>query len=334
MSDWPELERRARPRHVGAAAPRRADARQDPRRPCPVDQPRLARRAAAEGRTGWRLCRPPRATAAPSRWCSTSAATRSCCGSATNRATSCRSTPGASRRFIRGWSPCSTATACRRPSTARRARSRTRCRSPRTRRRATYDRDSADRLREALAAMLPVFDRFRAGFTGKASPVHFWWGGFDLAVTRFSGRTAPPHPGGIPGLPDRITREAYSDEVSSAGFWAGGVTAAEPFFYSYAYPEPAGYRDRQVAPGRVRRDTMASSSCPMPRCAPRAIPSGMLGEFPAIDLRCRRRPRELGPRARSSASRSRPRRRRTGRAKSSSGSRRPPASARPAAVAR
>src|SRR5574338_380652 len=100
-----------------------------------------------------------------------------------------------------------------------------------------YDRDSADRFREALAAMLPVFARFRAGFTGKASPVHFWWGSFDLATTRFSGRPAPEHPGGVPGLPDRITREAYDSELSSAGFWAGGATAAEPFFYSYAYPD-------------------------------------------------------------------------------------------------
>ena len=113
-----------------------------------------------------------------------------------------------------------------------------------------YDRDSAERFREALAAMLPVFARFRAGFAGKASPVHFWWGSFDLAVSRFSGRDAPQHPGGIPGLPDRITREAYSDEVSSAGFWAGGVTAAEPFFYTYIYPEPDGFRAANVAHGR------------------------------------------------------------------------------------
>ena len=112
-----------------------------------------------------------------------------------------------------------------------------------------YSRDSAERLREAFAAITPVFERFRAGFTGKSSPVHFWWGGFDLAVTRFSGRPAPPHPGGVPGLPDRITREAYSQEVSSAGFWAGGVMPAEPFFYSYAYPEPPGYRDRALAAG-------------------------------------------------------------------------------------
>lgn len=114
----------------------------------------------------------------------------------------------------------------------------------------TYDRDSAERFRDALAAMLPVFSRFRAGFAGKASPVHFWWGSFDLAVSFFSGRTAPPHPGGMPGLPDRITREAYSHEVTSGGFWAGGATAAEPVFYSYIYPEPEGYRTANVAHGR------------------------------------------------------------------------------------
>jgi hypothetical protein len=112
-----------------------------------------------------------------------------------------------------------------------------------------YSRDSANRLREAFAAILPVFERFRAGFTGKSSPLHFWWGSFDLAVTRFSGRIAPQHPGGVPGLPDRITREAYSQEVSSAGFWAGGVSKAAPFFYSYAYPEPARFRDHPIAAG-------------------------------------------------------------------------------------
>lgn len=112
-----------------------------------------------------------------------------------------------------------------------------------------YHRDSASRLREALAAMLPVFARFRAGFAGKASPVHLWWGAFDLATSRFSGRKAPQHPGGMVGLPDRVTREAYSHEVSSAGFWAGGVTAADPFFYSYIYPEPAGFRNARIAHG-------------------------------------------------------------------------------------
>jgi len=109
-----------------------------------------------------------------------------------------------------------------------------------------YNPDSAARLHAALSRIVPVFERFRAGFVGKCSPVHFFWGSFDLAVTRFSGREAPPHPGGIPGLPDRITREAYSHEVSSAGFWPGGAGAppgTEPLFYSYAYPEPPGFRD-------------------------------------------------------------------------------------------
>jgi hypothetical protein len=113
-----------------------------------------------------------------------------------------------------------------------------------------YDRGSAERFREVLAAVVPVFARFRAGFQGKSSPVHFWWGSFDLAVSRFSGRTAPPHPGGMPGLPDRIAREAYSHEVASGGFWAGGVTPAEPFFYAYLYPEPAGYRAAKPSAGR------------------------------------------------------------------------------------
>ena len=117
-----------------------------------------------------------------------------------------------------------------------------------------YDPDSAARFRESLAAMLPIFERFRAGFTGKSSPVHFWWGSFDLAVTRFSGRTAPQHPGGVPGLPDRVTREAYSQEVSSAGFWAGGATQADAFFYSYAYPEPSGFRDHAIAAGAWNGD--------------------------------------------------------------------------------
>ena len=106
-----------------------------------------------------------------------------------------------------------------------------------------YDSDSATRLLGVLNRIVPIFERFRAGFQGKASPVHFFWGSFDLAVTRFSGRRAPDHPGGVPGLPDRITREAYSHEVSSAGFWPGGVVAADPIFYTYAYPEPPGFRD-------------------------------------------------------------------------------------------
>jgi hypothetical protein len=141
-----------------------------------------------------------------------------------------------------------------------------------------YDGDSAERLREALAAMQPVFERFRAGFLGKASPVHFWWGGFDLAVTRFSGRKAPPHPGGVPGLPDRVTREAYSHEVSSAGFWAGGATRAEPFFYSYAYPEPEGFRASRVAHGRFD-DVWQEFILPYPDVRQSSDPGGLLGDF-------------------------------------------------------
>ena len=141
-----------------------------------------------------------------------------------------------------------------------------------------YHRNSAERLREALAAMLPVFETFRAGFLGKASPVHFWWGSFDLAVTRFSGRAAPPHPGGVPGLPDRVTREAYSHEVSSAGFWAGGATQAEPFFYSYAYPEPEGYRARPAAHGRFD-ENWGEFILPYADVRNEADPERMLAEF-------------------------------------------------------
>ena len=93
-----------------------------------------------------------------------------------------------------------------------------------------------------------VFKQFRTGFLGKASPVHFFWGSFDLAVTRFSGRAAPRHPGGVPNLPDAVAHEAYSHEVSSAGFWPGGGAIDYPAFYSYAYPEPPGFRATKVRP--------------------------------------------------------------------------------------
>ena len=87
---------------------------------------------------------------------------------------------------------------------------------------------------------------FRTSFLGKASPVHFFWGSFDMAVTRFSGRAAPPHPGGIPHLPDAVTREAYSHEVSSAGFWPGNDAWPHAAFYSYAYPTPAGFAQAAI----------------------------------------------------------------------------------------
>lgn len=118
-----------------------------------------------------------------------------------------------------------------------------------------YDRDSASRLLAALVNADRVFRLFRSGFLGKASPVHFFWGSFDLAVTRFSGRPAPLHPGGIPNLPDEVTREAYSHEVSSAGFWPGGAGGGgEPFFYSYAYPSPEGFGGEPVKPEAARFD--------------------------------------------------------------------------------
>ena len=93
-----------------------------------------------------------------------------------------------------------------------------------------------------------VLKLFRTGYVGKVSPVHLFWGSFDLAVTRFSGRPAPLHPGGIPALPDDVTREAYSHEVSSAGFWPGGGKIDFPAFYSYAYPAPVGFAEARVAP--------------------------------------------------------------------------------------
>jgi hypothetical protein len=114
---------------------------------------------------------------------------------------------------------------------------------------ASYDPQYANRYWRALAQAHKVFEHFRARFIGKSSPVHFFWGSADLAVTRFSGRTAPPHPGGIPHLPDWVTREAYSHEVSSAGFWAGGDASPQAIFYSYAYPEPAGFAQSRVSPG-------------------------------------------------------------------------------------
>lgn len=104
----------------------------------------------------------------------------------------------------------------------------------------SYDAEYANRFWRALVQIDRVFKEFRCGFVGKCSPVHFFWGSFDLAVTRFSGRTAPEHPGGIPNLPDWIVREAYSHEVSSGGFWPGGGPVPYPVFYAYAYPEPAG----------------------------------------------------------------------------------------------
>lgn len=111
-----------------------------------------------------------------------------------------------------------------------------------------YDPEFANRFWRILLQSDRVFKEFRARFDGKCSPVHFFWGAPDLAVTRFSGRPAPKHPGGIPNLADWVTQEAYSQEVSSCGFWAGGGPVPYPAFYSYAYPQPAGFAEAPVEP--------------------------------------------------------------------------------------
>jgi hypothetical protein len=112
-----------------------------------------------------------------------------------------------------------------------------------------YDREYVNRFWRILVQADRIFKVFRAPFIGKCSPVHFFWGAADLAVTRFSGRRAPQHPGGIPNLPDWVTREAYSEEVSSCGFWPGGGPISYAAFYSYAYPEPPNFAAASVEPG-------------------------------------------------------------------------------------
>src|SRR6185437_15983448 len=123
------------------------------------------------------------------------------------------------------------------------------------------------------------FHLFRTGFLGKVSPVHFFWGSFDLAVTRFSGRKAPPHPGGVPGLPDAVTREAYSHEVSSAGFWPGSDAFPAAAFYSYAYPEPPGFRDRHVPQGAHFENSLGEFILPYDTLRQATDPESMLLDF-------------------------------------------------------
>src|SRR6188768_515281 len=116
---------------------------------------------------------------------------------------------------------------------------------------AAYDPDAVGRFLQILINSDRVFKQFRTGFLGKASPVHFFWGAPDLAVTRFSGRRAPRHPGGITNLPDWVTRDAYSHEVSSCGFWPGGGPIPHAAFYAYAYPEPPGFAQARVKPAEA-----------------------------------------------------------------------------------
>ena len=136
---------------------------------------------------------------------------------------------------------------------------------------ASYDAEAVQRYFRALVEIDQVLKYFRTGFLGKASPVHLFWGSFDLAVTRFSGRPAPRHPGGIPGLPDAVTREAYSHEVSSAGFWPGGDPVDYPAFYSYAYPMPDGFPAQRIAPGDAFFDAKAGEFL-LPYSAVRSAP--------------------------------------------------------------
>jgi hypothetical protein len=145
---------------------------------------------------------------------------------------------------------------------------------------ATYDPDAAHRCWQILLQVDRVLKRFRGRFLGKASPVHFFWGSFDLAATRFSGRPAPLHPGGAPHCPDYVMVEAYSHECSSCGFWPGAGPIAEPAFYSYAYPEPAGYADHPVRPeGAYYHRDMREFVLPYELVRRASAPDHMLLEF-------------------------------------------------------
>ena len=144
---------------------------------------------------------------------------------------------------------------------------------------ASYDADAVGRFLQILVNSDRVFKQFRTGFLGKASPVHFFWGSFDLAVTRFSGRRAPRHPGGVPNLPDAVAHEAYSHEVSSAGFWPGNEAFPRAAFYAYAYPEPPGFRDRPAPPGAAFDTSLGEFILPYDTVAQSQDPDALLLDF-------------------------------------------------------
>ena len=145
---------------------------------------------------------------------------------------------------------------------------------------AAYEPEHVRRFHRVLLSADRVLKEFRTSFLGKVSPVHFFWGSFDLAVTRFSGRRAPLHPGGIPSLPDDITREAYSHEVSSAGFWPGGGLTDYAAFYSYAYPAPPGFDAATVGPADAFFSREAGEFLlPYEAMRTSADPDGALREF-------------------------------------------------------
>lgn len=144
----------------------------------------------------------------------------------------------------------------------------------------SYDADSVTRFWKMLVQVDRVMKEFRARFIGKCSPVHLWWGAMDLAVSRFSGRPAPPHPGGIPNLPDRVTREAYSHEVSSCGFWSGTAPIDYPAFYAYIYPEPPGFSEAAVdPPGAFYSSDFREFICPYDRVRESSSPDQTLLQF-------------------------------------------------------
>jgi hypothetical protein len=145
---------------------------------------------------------------------------------------------------------------------------------------ASYDADYANRFWRALVQAHRVLLQFRARFIGKCSPVHLFWGAPDLAVTRFSGRTAPEHLGGVPNLPDWVAREAYSHEVGSCGFWPGGAALPQPVFYAYAYPEPPGFSTAPVRPGSAAyNSTLREFILPYDDVRQAQSPDAMLLEF-------------------------------------------------------
>ena len=142
------------------------------------------------------------------------------------------------------------------------------------------DPDACDRLRRALILAAEALGRFRTGFLGKASPVQFWWGSFDLATQRFPGDLAPPHPGGLPHLPDAITREAYERALSSAGFFPGGAEAGEPAFYSYAYPAPDGFASAADLPdGACWDEELSEYVLPWARVVEAPEPDALVDRF-------------------------------------------------------
>ena len=144
---------------------------------------------------------------------------------------------------------------------------------------ASYDPSAAHAFWRALVQVDRLFKLFRSGFLGKASPVHFFWGSFDLAVTRFSGRPAPLHPGGVPSLPDAVAREAYSHEVSSAGFWPGNDAFPRAAFYSYAYPEPEGFRGARMPSGAHFEESLGEFILPYDAVRTAADPDALLLDF-------------------------------------------------------